>query len=681
MSLPHLAPFPDAKVRSGIQPQEWQLYLESWASLTELYLRLGDVDFKTAAVKEEALIPFILSFYHELANDDNLAMKVTPLRKSGFILLHRLYSLDHPPPDLLNWPVLSHTCHAYSKNQQFHTLLQRLWQRKGCAIEKSLSIAKNSLTRNLDSKRPEEAESTLNRLAPLLKVSSDASTYMLTGSDFLDSLSSAYSKVPETMQKKLVTIAYLGLVATLDDSKPNYSLLSDHLYSLKSSEEQAQKQEPSARTLVVDLVTNTPLLDKIRDKATAPEAIRVKNTAAALSAFRQAGASRRKKLVRRKVDKGKSSITEADFNRGAVSSDIHVHRMSMISQIQDLFPDLGAGFIVKLLDEYNENIEQIIAHLLEDSLPPHLADGDRSEKLYVIHSLQMLHCSNLMQTRPSTTAPEHSNLPPRSSQTLPDRRNIFDNDEFDKLAVDTSRYHIGRKGGDLTADKILSDRSKAPAKSAILAALATFDADDDERDDTYDAEDVGASVDRATTGPDEADADLRDKNEEALFRTYTAAPELFARESETRRSKPRMALKSETGMTDEAIEGWALMLGRDPRRLRRLEAKFSTFAGQQRELQATSWKDSPAASGDEGSGDGQGGRGGRGGFGGRGRGRGRGRGGPGGGGRGGGNVAGPTDDKGTQISRQRKESNKGSSANHNRKAARGKKMARAGFSG
>jgi activating signal cointegrator complex subunit 2 len=247
---------------------------------------------------------------------------------------------------------------------------------------------------------------------------------------------------------------------------------------------------------------------------------------------------------------------------------------------------------------------------------------------------------------------------------------VFDNDEFDKLAVDTSRLHIGRRGQDLNADKILSDRSKAPAKSAILAALAVFDADDDEHDDTYDAEDVGASVDTAAPGPGE-DADLRSKNEEALFRAYQMTPELFGRESDTRRSRPRMALKSETGMTDEAIEGWAIMMGRNPRQLRHLEAKYSTFQGQQRELQSTAWRDE----GDEGSGDGQGSHGGRGG-GGRGRGRGRGRG---GGGRGGANVAGPADDKGTQISRQRKEANKGSSANHNRKSQRGKKMARAGF--
>ncbi|KAF1839805.1 hypothetical protein BDW02DRAFT_563854 [Decorospora gaudefroyi] len=657
MSLPHFAPFPDTRVRMSILPDEWQLYLESWTSLAELYLRLGDQKFTSAIQEEDSLTPFLLLFFHETARDEELASKVASLRKKAFFLLHRLFSRDEISASLLVWSALSDFCQAFPKSEQFRILLQSVWNRRGSAIETSLQTAKTSLIQNLESKRPEEAESTLNRIAPLLKASSNASLFMLTGSDFLDALYGAYPRVPQTMQKKLVTIAYLGLMAALEGPKPNYSLLSDHLYSLKSSEEQEQKKEPGKKTLIANLVTNTPLLEKIREKATAPEAARVKNTAASLSAFRQSGLARPKRLIRRKVDKGKAKADTDAFGHGAFTGEVHVHRMSMITTIQDLFPDLGAGFVVKLLDEYHDDIEQITLHLLDDSLPPYLAEADRSEKL-------------------PTSTTTHPVPPPRSSQQLPGRRNVFDNDEFDKLAVDTSRLHIGRRGQELNADKILSDRSKAPAKSSILAALAAFDADDDEHDDTYDAEDVGASVDTAAPGPGE-DAELRDKNEEVLFRAYTMTPSLFGRESETRRGKARMALKSETGMTDEAIEGWAIMMGRNPTQLRRLEAKFSTFAGQQRELQSTAWRDSPAGSGDEGSGEGQGGRGGRGGGGGgRGRGRGRGRGGARGGAN---NVAGPANDKGTQISRQRKEANKGSSANHNRKAQRGKKMARAGF--
>jgi activating signal cointegrator complex subunit 2 len=245
---------------------------------------------------------------------------------------------------------------------------------------------------------------------------------------------------------------------------------------------------------------------------------------------------------------------------------------------------------------------------------------------------------------------------------LPTRRNIFDDDEFDQLAISTSKLHFGRKNPDKTADEILQDRSTAPNKAAILSALAAFDSDDDERDDTYDIEDVGGTVD--TANPEEANSDVRDANDEVLFKAFKSTPGVFERDAATRRGKERGTLREQTEMTDEAIEGWALMLSRDPRQMRRLEAKFSTFTGAQKELKTTRWGASPAESGTEES-DVDGGNRGRGGY------RGRGRGGR-------GNVGGPTGEKDTEVARQRKEANKGSRANHNRRDQRARKMARGG---
>lgn len=251
---------------------------------------------------------------------------------------------------------------------------------------------------------------------------------------------------------------------------------------------------------------------------------------------------------------------------------------------------------------------------------------------------------------------------------------MFDDDEFDQLRVDTSRLHLGRRNPGKTADDILRDKSKAPNKAAILSALAAFDSDDDERDDTYDIEDVGGTVDSATPGnnAEEANVDTIDVQDEVLFRAYKMAPSVFDRDAATRSGKPRMALKEETGMTDEAIEGWALMLSRDPRRMRRLEAKYSSFSGAQKELTPTAWRADAGGSGTEDSdGGARGSRGGQGGRGGRGRGgRGRGR-----------SVAGPVGDKETEVARQRKEANKGSRANHNRREQRARKMARGGSLG
>ena len=77
---------------------------------------------------------------------------------------------------------------------------------------------------------------------------------------------------------------------------------------------------------------------------------------------------------------------------------------------------------------------------------------------------------------------------------IPVRHKIHDDDEFDRLAIDVSNLHFGKRDQQKTADDILGDRSNAPNKAAILSALSAFDADDDERDDTYDAADAGFVV-------------------------------------------------------------------------------------------------------------------------------------------------------------------------------------------
>lgn len=243
------------------------------------------------------------------------------------------------------------------------------------------------------------------------------------------------------------------------------------------------------------------------------------------------------------------------------------------------------------------------------------------------------------------------------------------------MTVDASRLHFGKRNPDRTTDDILNDRSSAPNKAAILSALSAFDADDDERDDTYDAVDAGFVVNDGH--PEDADEQKRkDASEEALFRAYQANLKSFDRDAETRRSDARTKLKQETGMTDEAIEGWAVMLTRTPHQMKQLEMKYNAFSGSQRTLASTAWRAPNRAHPEDSDGDlgdlGSRGSNDRS----RGRGRGRGR----GGGRGG-NAAGPTGDKETENARKRKEANKGSRANHNRRDQRAKKMGRGGLPG
>ncbi|KAI5278347.1 hypothetical protein KEM52_004720, partial [Ascosphaera acerosa] len=64
-----------------------------------------------------------------------------------------------------------------------------------------------------------------------------------------------------------------------------------------------------------------------------------------------------------------------------------------------------------------------------------------------------------------------------------------------------------------------------------------------------------------------------------LYRQYKRDAAVFSRGAEVRRSKARAELRSATGMTDEAIEGWAVMLRRDNARSARLEQAILLESG------------------------------------------------------------------------------------------------------
>jgi len=73
--------------------------------------------------------------------------------------------------------------------------------------------------------------------------------------------------------------------------------------------------------------------------------------------------------------------------------------------------------------------------------------------------------------RPSVTPATHT----RSTTPLPQRRNIHDNDEFDRLGSSSlSKLTIGRRANNTNADTLLAAKSELP-KSAIFSALAAFD--------------------------------------------------------------------------------------------------------------------------------------------------------------------------------------------------------------
>ncbi|KAK1993413.1 hypothetical protein LX36DRAFT_643150, partial [Colletotrichum falcatum] len=617
-SLPPLAPFPSSQWRSKLTPQDWESLLDAWTALAQAYLALPDDQLARAASREDSSVPsFLTSFVTELAAAAPAAAtepspvlgpsaRSRTLLKSAFSLTSRLLTTPtHPPPAALAAPpFLAAFSKLYRRNAP--PILSRAFVLHGPDLELPLAGLKKSLTRSLEAGLKADLKSLEARLAllnHLLHASPHAAAFFLAGSDFLDGLVSAFKITNPPLRKVLVATAYLGLVGltqggTGGDPPPRFGMLADVLFSLKSAAE-AHRAGPLGvnDSLVAELVTVTPVLRRLLKRAedAGAASTALKSRIAALDGFRKPGGGTMrppKRLVKRRVpdkDKGKGKgKAVADDDR----VELHMHRQSQISLIQDLFPDLGSAFVSKLFDEYGDDTEVVTAHLLEDSLPPHLATADRTAQL-----------SPRLERRKSQLEPRPT--PPQ----LPQRHNVFDDDELDRLELDISKLHFGKKAPEKTADDVLRDRSTAPNKAAILSALAAFDSDDDERDDTYDADDVGGTVDNAN---EEADG-KGDANEETLYKAFQADPGVFDRQAATRRGQARAKLREDTGMTDEAIEGWAVMLSRNPGQKRRLEAKYSgaaAFTGAQTEIASTAWRAGEESDHDAGAaGSSRGGRG------------------------------------------------------------------------
>uniref|UniRef100_A0A8C5V675 Activating signal cointegrator 1 complex subunit 2 n=1 Tax=Microcebus murinus TaxID=30608 RepID=A0A8C5V675_MICMU len=159
---------------------------------------------------------------------------------------------------------------------------------------------------------------------------------------------------------------------------------------------------------------------------------------------------------------------------------------SLISQVKDLLPDLGEGFILACLEHYHYDPEQVINNILEERLAPPLSQLD--------HSLDR-------QVKPDPTP------------LLTSRHNVFQNDEFDVFSrdsVDLSRVHKGRSTRkeentrSLLNDKrsVVEQRQRYEQYSVVVEEVPLqpgeslpYHGDDyeDEYDDTYDGNQVGAN--------------------------------------------------------------------------------------------------------------------------------------------------------------------------------------------
>lgn len=378
MALPPFASFPPANIRSEIPPEEWQGCLESWALLAKSNLFLSSEEFSLQITRDPSIVEFLLSYIGQnAASNENPTTRpesAKRLRRESFLLLHRILMEVKPVPTaLLEWACLGDFAIIYHTSKSLMDLLESVWDREG--LENSTSMQKSKaymielIKKDVGKSTPKETpdlELSLRRAACLLKVCYQYGQFLMLGSDFLDSLSTTYENASYDFQTREEAIGCLCLSSLLDSRRPKFSTLIDHVYELN----RASHHE----SLCKGIFSNTPLLLRMRDQIKGPEKERAKTLMADLSKFESA----KKKTDWRSIDKGKGRAG-GEYDNGALEN-LRAHKLSLVTQIQDLFPDLGSGFLVRLLDEYDSDVEQVTAHLLDASLPPHLSHLDRSEE-------------------------------------------------------------------------------------------------------------------------------------------------------------------------------------------------------------------------------------------------------------------------------------------------------------
>ncbi|KAF8591311.1 hypothetical protein K439DRAFT_1380796 [Ramaria rubella] len=346
------------------------------------------------------------------------------------------------------------------------------------------------------------------------------------------------------------------------------------------------------------------------------------------------------------ISKGKAKASNHDTKNAAVLD-------LAVSQVLDIFPAYTPQHIRRCLEHsaFDGEPEKLISSLLEGTLPLELA--------------------------------EHADVPESIAQTdgfkykyVNDRRNAWDDD-----VMDFSKLRIGKTRDN--ADALLQDRSFIEQMKADIIRRAEELSEDEETDialhqrrrtipfeedlidDGLDAlgdksvKVVGDGEDSDESGEEEDAGDVSapqaSSPETILELAYLDNPNLFDRDAATRRSKTRTELKAKTGWGDEQIEGWRIMLERNPKKDKILQ-KHEFSGNISLALNRNILEPGPSGASHTSPQRGRGGDG-------RGRGRGNSR------GRGGG--AGDT-----ARGRAWKDKNKARSANHNRKRGHDKKMTR-----
>lgn len=384
MSLPSFAPFPPVDVLEQLLPDELEACLEAWTLLAHGYLLLPQTMFSKKAVEEPSMTEFLVSYMSEnLQVDMNIrnAPKVRALRLNVFRLTHRTFmECAAIPSQLLDYTFLENLSVLYGApnlhrhNSNLADIPTKAWDvSTSDDAPPSFIRQRMFLIRALNTSKQDnltELDESLTRTACVLSVSYQYGQYLTVGSDFLDAVSGSFQSNAR-VHKGIVLVAHLCLTSLIHPKKPMFSTLIDHLYAMKSS--------PAGKSMLQTLCSTTSFLRKLRHSLSGAEATRARPLLDELSTFKVDGKGKGK-ATDRKVPKHRKArpISSSDERFGQ-----EMERITLVTQIKDLFPELDTQVINDLLHKNNGDVERVTAHILDGSLDAHPAQSEKTSKKYV----------------------------------------------------------------------------------------------------------------------------------------------------------------------------------------------------------------------------------------------------------------------------------------------------------
>ena len=365
-ALPILAPFPDVRLCSLIPGQEWAACLEAWESGLELYLVLHSQNLSAAlAAEPSTLTAFLLSYMQQLSYGTTSISK--KLKCLCFLLAHRMLDENEILPETLSTlDFLGSFCRVYAHTTASSGTIDAVWSR--LHLDTRAESVKNKMALMQALNEPftgvdDDADNLLLTTLALLKASHNYGGFLMLGSDLLDALVAGWKDKPPQRQRKVTVITYHCLMSLVRGGRQNVSLLLDHLYSLGASAEQAQKDDHSS-SLLADLVTKTPLIRKLQKSIPGSYTGRMASVLVVLNSIKTTSSFEHREPFPHILEDGKT--LDSGYDHGTLGG-LSIHRASLVSQIQDLFPHLGTSFILNLLDKYQDDTSQVTAHLLDNS--------------------------------------------------------------------------------------------------------------------------------------------------------------------------------------------------------------------------------------------------------------------------------------------------------------------------